>query len=78
MLLFELLFLALEGYFSKNRPQDVTASYGNYMKKGLSFIHFNARSLSSNFKFISNFLTELNTKFDLITISETWSNTDGR
>ena len=55
--------------------QDFTASYGNYMKKGLSFIHFNARSLSSNFKFISNFLTELNTKFDLITISETWSNT---
>ena len=55
--------------------QDFTASYGNYMKKGLAFIHFNARSLSSNFKFISNFLTELNNKFDLITISETWSNT---
>ena len=54
--------------------QDFTASYGNYMKKGLSFINFNARSLSSNFKFISNFLTELNTKFDLITISETLSN----
>ena len=55
--------------------QDFTASYGNYMKKGLPFIHFNARSLSSNFMFISNSLTELNTKFDLITISETWSNT---
>ena len=57
--------------------QDFTASYGNYMKTGLSFINFNARSLSSNFKFISNVLTELNTKFDLdiITITETWSNT---
>ena len=55
--------------------QDFTASFGNYMKNGLSFIHFNARSLNSNFKYISNFLTELNIKFDLITISETWSNT---
>ena len=45
------------------------------MKNGLSFIHFNARSLSSNFKYIYNFLTELNITFDLITISETWSNT---
>ena len=45
------------------------------MKTELSFIHFNARSLSSNFKYISNFLTELNITFDLITISETWSNT---
>ena len=55
--------------------QDFTASFGNYMKNGLSFIHFNARSLNSNFKYISNFLSELNIKFDLITISETWSNT---
>ena len=46
------------------------------MKNGLPFIHFNTRSLSSsNFKYISNFLTELNITFDLITISETWSNT---
>ena len=50
-------------------------SFGNYMKNGLSFIHFNPRSLSSNFKYISNFLTELNITFDLITISEPWSNT---
>ena len=55
--------------------QDFTASFGNYMKNGLTFIHFNARSLNSNFKYISNFLTELNITFDLITISETWSNT---
>ena len=26
--------------------QDFTASFGNYMKNGLSFINFNARSLS--------------------------------
>ena len=45
--------------------QDFTASFGNYMKDGLSFIHFNARSLSSNFMYISNFLTELNITFDL-------------
>ena len=57
--------------------QDFTASFGNYMKKWtvINCIHFNARSLNSNFKYISNFLTELNIKFDLITISETWSNT---
>ena len=67
-------FLKFCKYYS---CQDFTASFGNYMKNGLSFIHFNARSLSSNFKYryISNFLTELNIIFYLITISETWSNT---
>ena len=55
--------------------QYFTASFVNYMKNGLSFIHFNGRSLYSNFKYTSNFLTELNFNFDLITISETWLNT---
>ena len=45
--------------------QEFTASFGNYMNNGLSFIHFNARSLSSTFKYISNFLTELNITFRL-------------
>ena len=44
-------------------------------KPGLSLIHFNARSLSSGFNLVSNFLTELNLNFDIIAISETWLNT---
>ena len=61
-------------YIFRNRKyyscQDFTASFGNYMKNGLPFIHIKARSLNSNSKYISNFLTEFNIKFDLITISE--------
>lgn len=42
------------------------------IQKGLSFIHFNARSLKANFDKIRDYITELNTPFDIIAISETW------
>ena len=43
---------------------------------GLSFIHFNARSLKTNFQKIKERILELYVKFDIITISETWIETD--
>ena len=39
---------------------------------GISFIHLNARSLSSNFREIDDYLSSLNYQFDIIAISETW------
>ena len=43
---------------------------------GLSFIHFNARSLKTNFQKIKDYMLELYVKFDIIAISETWIETD--
>ena len=40
---------------------------------GLSFIHFNARSLKTNFQKIKHYILELNLQFDIIAISETWT-----
>ena len=42
------------------------------IQNGLSFIHFNARSLRSNVDQIKDHVNELNIPFDIITISETW------
>jgi hypothetical protein len=42
--------------------------------QGLSFIHFNARSLCSNFDSIKTYIQDLNKPFDVIAISETWLN----
>jgi len=39
---------------------------------GLSFIHFNARSLKTNFHKIKGYILELNINFDIIAITETW------
>ena len=39
---------------------------------GLSFIHFKARSLKTNFHKIKNYILELNVKFDIIDITEKW------
>ena len=39
---------------------------------GLSFIHFNARSLKTNFHKIKDYIFEINVKFDIIVIIETW------
>ena len=39
---------------------------------GLSFIHFKARSLKTNFHKIKNCILELNVKFDIIDITEKW------
>ena len=39
---------------------------------GLKIIHFNARSLKSNFKQIKMYLTTLDVSFHIIAISETW------
>ena len=44
--------------------------------KGLSFIHFNARSLKANFKTIRDCLGELDLQFDIIAISKTWAELD--
>ena len=39
---------------------------------GLSIIHFNCRSLKANFSKLHHFMTTLDSKFDLIAVSETW------
>ena len=39
---------------------------------GMSFIHFNARSLKTNFHKIKDYILELKVKFDIIAIAETW------
>ena len=41
-------------------------------KKGFSLIHFNARSLKSNFQSIQETLKNISYSFDVIAISETW------
>ena len=38
----------------------------------MSFIHFNARSLKTNFHKIKDYILELNINFDIIAITETW------
>ena len=43
---------------------------------GLSFIHFNARSLKANLQKINDYLQELHLKFDIIAVSETWAELD--
>ena len=47
---------------------------GNYKgnSRGLSIIHFNCRSMSANFDKIEDYLHDLEYKFDIIAISETW------
>ena len=46
-----------------------------YIYQGLSIVHFNCRSLFSNFEEIRAYLSELRFAFDVITLSETWINT---
>ena len=41
-------------------------------KPGLSLIHFNARSLSKNFKSICSCVSNLSVHFDVIAVTETW------
>ena len=41
----------------------------------MSFTHFNARSLKTNFHKIKDYILELNVKFDIIAITETWIET---
>ena len=43
---------------------------------GLSFIHFNARSLKANLQKINDSLQELHLKFYIIAVSETWAELD--
>ena len=43
-------------------------------RKGFSIIHFNARSLNANFQNIELYLSQLEVKFDVVAISETWFN----
>ena len=38
----------------------------------MSFIHFNGRSLKANFHKSKDYILELNVKFDIIAITETW------
>ena len=44
--------------------------------RGLSVIHFNVRSLRANFDKLCQCLDNLNYKFDVIAITETWMNND--
>ena len=41
-------------------------------KNGLSIVHFNARSLNANFRNIEMYFSELDFKFDIIAVTETW------
>ena len=43
-------------------------------RKGFPIIHFNAHSLNANFLNIELYLSQLEVKFDVIAISETWFN----
>ena len=43
---------------------------------GLSFIHFNVRSLKANLQKINDYLQEFHQKFDIIAVSETWAELD--
>ena len=45
-------------------------------KSGISFIHFNASELRTNFSKIENLLNECESPFDIIAISETWLESD--
>ena len=54
-------------YFTESDFVDKT-----YLVKGLKVIHFNARSLKSNFESIKHYLSELKCEFEIIAISETW------
>ena len=45
-------------------------------KSGISFIHFNARGLRTNFNKIDNILNECESPLDVIAISETWLESD--
>ena len=39
---------------------------------GFSIVHFNIGSLNSNFKMLDLYLSQLDVKFDIIAITETW------
>jgi len=43
---------------------------------GLTIMHFNARSLKTNFKFIKNYVKELGKNFHIIAVSESWLDGD--
>lgn len=43
---------------------------------GLSFIHFNARSLKKNLLKMNYYLQDLHMKFDIVAVSETWAELD--
>ena len=43
---------------------------------GLSIIHFNCRSLKTNFIAISDLMYHLDKTFDMIAMSETWLDSD--
>ena len=45
---------------------------GQTINKQISFIHFNARNIKVNFDKIENLINDINIKFDIIAISETW------
>lgn len=48
----------------------------NVKREGFSVIHFNSRSLYSNFSKINECLKQSQQKFDVIAISETWLSND--
>ena len=48
----------------------------NTKKKGFSLIHFNSRSLYSNFAKIKDYLKQFQEKFTVVAISETWLSND--
>lgn len=60
---------------------DMTCEYYNGEEldpkiKGFSLIHFNSRSLYSNFSKIKAYLDQFQNKFAVVAISETWLNDD--
>lgn len=48
----------------------------NVKMEGFSVIHFNSRSLYSNFSKIKDYIQQLQQKFSVIAISETWLSDD--
>ena len=54
-------------YYTMNKFND-----SNFNNRGISLVHFNARSLKCNFNSICDCINNLNYSFDVIAISETW------
>ena len=46
------------------------------LKRGISIIHFNSRSLYANFNKIKDYLLHYTMQFNIIAISESWLNYD--
>lgn len=62
-------------YYTEYKFNEMMPSLSLNHSDNLSFFHLNIRSLSRNWDSLTNVLANLNTKFSIIGISETWLQT---